>query len=231
MDNNDIFSTPAAQSFKTVPSGVYECEVMSGARHTAKKGTKGYKLKFDIRSGKYATTRLYLDLWDTPNGRPYMVRDLKKLGVDSMAKMDQPLPRGIICEVRVTERMDDDGNIRNEVKTFEVIRHEAFSEDPFAPQETHEDFVKDVPEVKATENPVKAGEEPTGFPRAVGAVPTPPPPVTEEKAVNPDQIEMAPEEWEAEKKLIGLSEQEKDALLVKLLLKEKTKLKGNHDDK
>ena len=60
-------------------------------------------------------------------------RDLLKLGIDSPEKLEQPLPAGIRCKVRVALRRDDKGNETNRVVRFDVVGIDAPTVDPFAP--------------------------------------------------------------------------------------------------
>jgi hypothetical protein len=46
---------------------------------------------------------------------------LSKLGVDDLAVLDNPLPQGIVCSVKVVLREDDDGTERNRVVSFDVV--------------------------------------------------------------------------------------------------------------
>jgi hypothetical protein len=48
-------------------------------------------------------------------------RDLAKLGVTSLDMLDRPLPVGIVCDVKVVLRVDDDGVERNRVVSFDVV--------------------------------------------------------------------------------------------------------------
>jgi hypothetical protein len=48
-------------------------------------------------------------------------RDLSKLGVTTLDMLDRPLPAGIVCDVRVALRADDDGVERNRVSRFDVV--------------------------------------------------------------------------------------------------------------
>jgi hypothetical protein len=48
-------------------------------------------------------------------------RDLAKLGVTSLDMLDRPLPVGIVCDVKVVLRVDDDGIERNRVLSFDVV--------------------------------------------------------------------------------------------------------------
>jgi len=66
-------------------------------------------------------------------------RDLVKLGIDSPEKLEQPLPPGIRCKVRVALRKDDDGTERNRVVRFTVVGIDQPKVDAFAPDNVPED--------------------------------------------------------------------------------------------
>jgi hypothetical protein len=67
-------------------------------------------------------------------------RDLGRLGVTSLDQLDRPLPPGIVCDVRVALRADDDGLERNRVVSFQVV---AVLADPTA----DDDFASPPPSV------------------------------------------------------------------------------------
>jgi hypothetical protein len=53
-----------------------------------------------------------------------------------LAQLEQPLPRGIVCGVRLALRKDDNRVERNRVVRFDVLRIETPQADPFAPADT-----------------------------------------------------------------------------------------------
>jgi hypothetical protein len=131
-------TTKAATDFEPLPTGEYVARVVQGALTTAKTGTLGYKLTFEVLEGEHAGRRFWYDLWLTEPAMPMSKRDLSKLGVTSLDQLDTPLPRGIRCKVQVTFRQEDDGRKYNRVKSFEVISIDKPERDPFAPAEEKE---------------------------------------------------------------------------------------------
>jgi len=77
-------------------------------------------------------------LWLTPAALPMSKRDLGKLGVTSIEQLEQPLPAGIRCTVKLALRRSDDGGEYNRVRSFDVIGIDADpTADPdFAPGTT-----------------------------------------------------------------------------------------------
>lgn len=128
-------STKAAEDFAPLPSGSYECRLMAGELFKSKSGTPGYKLTFSVIDGEHAGRRFWDDLWLTPAALPMAKRDLAKLGVTTLEQLEQPVPEGIVCQVKVTQRRSDDGTTFNRIKAFDVLRIETPEPEPFAPAE------------------------------------------------------------------------------------------------
>lgn len=85
-------------------------------------------------AGEHAGRQVWHDLYLTPAALPMAKRDLAKLGIDDQAKLEQPLPLGIRCKVKVALRTDDDdGTQRNRVVRFDVIGIDRPEPDAFAP--------------------------------------------------------------------------------------------------
>jgi len=135
-DFNDRWdSTEAAADFGAVPRGEYECDLVAGELTSSRtKSTPGYRLTFSIREEAFAKRRVWHDLWLTSAALPMAKRDLNRIGVTTPEQMEQPIPRGIVCRVRVALRTDDNGTQRNVVKSFDVLRIETPESDPFAPK-------------------------------------------------------------------------------------------------
>ena len=125
--------TEAAEEFAPLPPGEYICHADKGELRTARTGTPSYCVSFKVIEGDYVGRRCWLDSFLTPAALPMAKRDLLKLGIDSPEKLEQPLPAGIRCKVRVALRRDDSGNETNRVVRFEVIGIDAPTVDPFAP--------------------------------------------------------------------------------------------------
>jgi len=137
--SNTWQNTEAADEFKPLPPGEYVCHADRGELKTARTGTPSYSLTFKVIDGpgsetKHAGRLVWLDLFLTPAALPMAKRDLVKLGIDSPGKLEQPLPVGMRCKVRVSLRKDDDGTERNRVVRFSVIGIDKPEVDPFAPE-------------------------------------------------------------------------------------------------
>lgn len=128
-------STEAAGDLPSgpIPAGAYECRVLSGETFEARSGTPGYKITFEVCDGEHAGRRLWLDLWLSRNALPYTKRDLLKLGIERPDQLREPVPPGIIVNVRVAVRESDGGVKYNAVRAFDVLRVEQPEPDPFAP--------------------------------------------------------------------------------------------------
>jgi hypothetical protein len=116
-----------------VPPGRYVARVAEGALFNAKKETPGYKLTFEILEGEHKGRLCWYDIWLTDKNKRNAVRDLMKLGIDAKPKLEQPLPRGIRCEIRVALRRSEQGDEFNEVKEFAVVGIDPPQLDTFAP--------------------------------------------------------------------------------------------------
>jgi hypothetical protein len=111
----------AAGDMLPLPRGTYRCRITDGELVTSKSGTPGYSLTFTVDDGEHKSRRLWHTLWLTPAALPMTKRDLLKLGVTSLDMLDRPLPPGIVCDVKVALRVDDDGVERNRVVSFIVV--------------------------------------------------------------------------------------------------------------
>ncbi len=128
--------TEAAKDFTALPRGEYIAHVVDGQLTEARTtGTPGYKLTFEVIEGEFIGRRFWHDLWLTEAALPMAKRDLLKLGITQQAQLDNPLPKGIRCRVKLALRTDDDGQQYNRVRSFEVIGIDKPEVDPFAPKE------------------------------------------------------------------------------------------------
>jgi len=125
--------TEAADEFKPLPAGEYVCHADRGELKTARTGTPSYSLSFKVIEGELSGRLVWLDLFLTPAALPMAKRDLVKLGIDSPEKLEQPLPAGIRCKVKVALRKDDGGAERNRVVRFSVVGIDKPEVDAFAP--------------------------------------------------------------------------------------------------
>lgn len=134
---NDLWSTTAAaDDFEALPSGTYTCRLISGELRKARTGTPEYSLRFKVLDGEHKGRQVWHSLYLTPAALPMAKRDLAKLGVTSLEQLEQPIPKGIRCKVRVVLRRDDDETERNRVRSFEVLGVDPPEVDPFAPEPT-----------------------------------------------------------------------------------------------
>jgi hypothetical protein len=136
--NDDLkklfLETQAAGELAPLPAGEYVAHIVAGGfERSRSKGTPSYKLTFKIIEGEHSGRLFWLDCWLTLAALPQSKRDLKKLGVNKLEQLDQPLPRFMRCICKLALRRDDDDNESNRVKSFSVIGIDKPEEDPFAP--------------------------------------------------------------------------------------------------
>ncbi len=111
----------AASDLATLPRGKYRCRLVDGEAVQSKSGTTGYQLAFAVVDGEHKGRRVWHTCWLTPAALPMTKRDLGKLGVTSLDMLKNPMPSGIVCDVSVVVRADDDGTERNRVQSFDVV--------------------------------------------------------------------------------------------------------------
>jgi hypothetical protein len=140
-------TTDAAPGYGVLPAGTYTCRVEAGELFKSSgKGTPGYKLRLRVLHGDHAGRIVWHDVWLTVNAMPIAKRDLAKLGVTTLAQLEQPLPPRMRAEVQLVVRRDDNGIERNRVRSFEIIGIDPPDTDPFAPTDdtvTTEDVTPD----------------------------------------------------------------------------------------
>src|SRR5262245_38600565 len=90
----------AAGDFAPIPAAEVIATIVSGELFLSRsKGTPGYKVTYEVLEGEYAGRRFWHDLWLTEAAMPMTKRDLLKLGIESLARLDTPLPaRRIRCK-------------------------------------------------------------------------------------------------------------------------------------
>ena len=111
----------AAGDLSPLPRGTYPRRLTDGELVTSKGGTPGYAVTFVVDEGEHKGRKLWHSLWLTPAALPMTKRDLGKLGVTSLEMLERPMPAGIVADVKVVVRADDDGTERNRVVTFDVV--------------------------------------------------------------------------------------------------------------
>ncbi len=139
-DRNNLASawstTEAAEDFAPLPPGEYVARVAAGELENSRtNATPGYKLTFRVLEGEYEGRQFWHDVWLTPAALPMAKRDLGKLGITSLDQLEQPLPFGIRCKVKLVLRRDDDGNEYNRVRLFDVVGIDKPEPDAFAPSD------------------------------------------------------------------------------------------------
>jgi len=113
--------TAAAPEYAPVPKGTYTADLSSGELTNSGTGTPGFTLGFTIRDGENKGRRVWHTLWLTPAAMPMTKRDLAKLGILKLDQLERPIPPGIVCQIAVAVRTDDDGETRNRVTRYEVV--------------------------------------------------------------------------------------------------------------
>jgi hypothetical protein len=139
-----------SSGFDPLPPDVYHCLIVDGSLFTAKSGTPGYKITFEVIGGPHAGRKVWHDIWLSSKALGMAKGELAKLGIASPAQLDQPLPSGLTADVRVVQRTSDDGAVYNRVKTFKVVNAEVPADD-YSPDD-------DLPS-KSARSPREPGED------------------------------------------------------------------------
>jgi hypothetical protein len=127
-------STKPADDLGLLPEGKYHCRIIDGTAFTAKTGTRGFKITYEIVDGVHAGRWIWSEpMWFTPDAMAITRRELARIGIDRMEQLDHPIPRGILATVKLKVRRDEDGIERNRVTSFRVTGIEVGEPDPFAP--------------------------------------------------------------------------------------------------
>jgi Protein of unknown function (DUF669) len=128
-------ATEASEGFPPLPSGTYRCLIAGGEMFRSNKNsTPGYKVTFEITSGALAGRKFWHSVWLTDKALAMAKADLAKLGITKLEQLEEPLPPGLLADVKVVVRTDDDGDTYNQVKNFQVVKSEVPAAD-FAPGE------------------------------------------------------------------------------------------------
>lgn len=126
-------TTQAAAELSPIPPGEYICHVVSGEGCLSRSSTPGFKSCFRVIEGEHSGRKVWHNLWLTVDALPMAKRDLAKLGIKDLAQLDEPLPYGIRCKVRVTRKTGDDGRDYNDVQRFETVGIDPPPANPFPP--------------------------------------------------------------------------------------------------
>jgi Protein of unknown function (DUF669) len=138
LPNDDAFNkmfddAEASSGFDPLPSGTYRCLVAKGEMIVSKeKRTPGFQITFEVIGGEFSRRKIWHTVWMTAKSVSIAKAELAKLGIATSAQLKQPLPPGMIAVVKVVVHADDDGETRNSVKRFEIVKGEAEPDD-FAP--------------------------------------------------------------------------------------------------
>lgn len=129
-------STAAAGELEPLPPGEYIAHIVAGTLENAKtRGTPGFKMTFRVCEGPHAGRQFWHDIWLTEAALPMAKRDFAKIGITSLAQLENPLPRGIRCKCKLTLQRADDGAEFNRVRSFLVVGIDEPEADAFAPDD------------------------------------------------------------------------------------------------
>lgn len=118
--------TEAAPDPEPVPPGTYEVHLVHGKLiRSAEKGTRGFRLTFEVVAGEHRGRRIWDTSWLTRDAMPTAKRKLSPLGIHSLHQLEQPVPENVFCKVKVTVRREDDGSQWNRVMTVSDVMRRA----------------------------------------------------------------------------------------------------------
>lgn len=138
-------STDAADNYGPLPPGEYVAHIIAGEFEQSRTNqTPGYKLTFKVIEGEHTGRLFWHDCWLTPAAMPQTKRDLGAIGVDSLDKLENGLPRYIRVRCKVALRKDDNGEERNRVRSIVGLGLDTPEPDAFAPDRVQADAVEDV---------------------------------------------------------------------------------------
>jgi hypothetical protein len=95
----------------------------------------GYKLKLVVVEGEFLDRVVWHDIWLNEPALPMAKRDLGKLGITSLAQLEQPVPEGIIVVAKVALRKNEDQTEYNRVSWLDFVCIESPDPEPFAPHD------------------------------------------------------------------------------------------------
>jgi hypothetical protein len=129
-------TTQAAVGFDPIPDGVHRCSITDGRLIASKSNeTPGFRLEFRVIDGLYAGRRVWLDLWLTDKAIGIAKGQLAKLGIVSLEQLEEPLPPGLIADVRVGQETNGDGMTFNRVKSFKLVNADVPTGDNSPPED------------------------------------------------------------------------------------------------
>jgi hypothetical protein len=138
--------TEAAPDPEPIPAGDYKARLVGGKMiRSTEKGTRGFRLGFEIVEGEYSGRRVWDTSWLTREAMPTTKRKLAPLGINSLDRLREPLPENLFCTLKVTVRREDDGSLWNRVLTIsDVVRRADYS------RAVDEDFKEETERVRHT---------------------------------------------------------------------------------
>jgi hypothetical protein len=105
-----------------LPAGTYRALVVDGAVATSRKGTRSYKVTFQIlEPAEHAGRKVFHDFWFSDAALPYSKRDLAKLGIKEVDQLFKPPASGITVNLRLACEETDNGKQVNKVVNFVVV--------------------------------------------------------------------------------------------------------------
>jgi len=109
------------ESSPLLPAGEYLALAVHGELMKAKTGTAGYRIVFRVTEGDYVRRTFKHHLWLTENAMWITKRDLEKLGLTQLEQLEEPLPSGLVCKVKLSTNCPEGGTKYNYVEDFTVM--------------------------------------------------------------------------------------------------------------
>lgn len=138
--------TEAMPDPEPIPAGDYKARLVDGKLiRSTEKGTRGFRLAFEVVEGEYRGRRVWDTSWLTRAAMPAAKRKFGPLGIHSLEQLREPLPENLFCTLKVTVRREDDGSLWNRVLTIsDVARRADYS------RYIDEDFKEETERVRHT---------------------------------------------------------------------------------
>jgi hypothetical protein len=124
---------PAADIGKPIPPGTYVCELVSGEPFEARTGTPGFKVTLKVKDGEFAGRFVWHDYYLTPASLPYSLLAFEKLGITDLDQLDDGLPAGLVVKAKIVVNKRDNGDERNEVRSWELVEVNTPADTPAPP--------------------------------------------------------------------------------------------------
>jgi hypothetical protein len=102
-----------------IPPGVYEALIVDGRFFRTRNDKPAFKIALEILAPEqFRGRRVYYDLYLTIAAASITKKELAKLGIQSIDRLRDPLPVGIVMTVSVSLETTDKGNEFNKVVSF-----------------------------------------------------------------------------------------------------------------